>query len=58
MQPTYFAIFHDYIVTANADGSIPLNATIVAKVSEVDEGMLQVLIARANQASGHHYACR
>lgn len=43
-----YALFHGYIVTANDDGSIPLNAKIVAKVDEANEALLAELLECAN----------
>ena len=47
----YFAFFHGYIVTANKDGSIPLNAKVVCQADGlVDEKLMQMLLDQAN----HH----
>lgn len=51
----HFAVFRGYIVTANSDGSIPLNAKVVAQlVAEqtspvYNAELLQALIDQANE---------
>lgn len=43
-----FSIFREYIVTANPDGSVPLNAKCVAAVLTHDSALLTELVAQAN----------
>ena len=45
----YFAEFNGFIVTANADGSIPLNARVVAKLLDFDPQALTNLLSQANE---------
>lgn len=50
----YFAVFQGYIVTANSDGSIPLNAKVVAKLTcaaDLNEDLLRQLIKQANETA-------
>ena len=44
----HFARFRDYVVTANPDGSIPLNAKMVCVSVQEDQALLNELIAQAN----------
>jgi hypothetical protein len=44
----YFAEFKEHIVTANADGAIPLNAKSVGTLVGVDRTLMSQLIAQAN----------
>ena len=47
--PLYFALFNQYIVTANADGSVPLNSKCVIKVGQLDSvSMLTQMLSQAN----------
>lgn len=49
MEAIFFAEFNGLIVTANADGSIPLNAKIVAQYGVNDDGILhRKMIEQAN----------
>ena len=48
----HFALARGYVVTANADGSIPLSSKVIAELSAADEGVfVQMLIAQANVAN-------
>lgn len=49
-----YAIFQSYIVTANADGTVPLNAKCVCKIEEADTEALAKLIELANL--GDHFS--
>ena len=54
MEPEAFAIFADrFIVTANKDGSIPLNSRIVAELvkDSAQDDLLKELVRRANSAN-------
>ena len=46
IHPTSF--FHGYIVTANKDGSIPLNAKVVCMATMANEKLMRMLIEQAN----------
>lgn len=46
-----FAYFHGHIVTANKDGSIPLNAKVVAEIRDFDADLLAQLIGQANASA-------
>jgi hypothetical protein len=53
MEPEAFAIFHDrFIVTANKDGTIPLNSRIVGELVKdtIQMDLLKELLRRANSA--------
>ena len=48
---TYFALFMGHIVTANADGSIPMNSKLVLKIDQdqqANEDLVNQLLAQAN----------
>lgn len=51
-----YALFHGFIVTANPDGTIPLNARIVCRIptdsKDVDHDLVMELIAQANANAG------
>ena len=54
MEPEAFAIFNDrFIVTANRDGTIPLNSRIVAELvkDSIQTDLLRELVRRANSAN-------
>jgi hypothetical protein len=54
MEPEAFAIFNDrFIVTANKDGTIPLNSKIVAELlkDSIQTDLLKELVRRANSAN-------
>ena len=47
----YFTQFRDYICTANADGSVPLNSKVVCELLRVENpDLLTNLLGRANLA--------
>ena len=52
MDKLHFAFFRNYIVTCNADGSIPLNARVAGMVMSTNDSeiaLLEQLIAQANE---------
>lgn len=49
--PIYFAYFMGYICTANADGSIPINARMVCKVEDTTMPYFRQLLEQANAAA-------
>ena len=49
------AVFHGFIVTANADGSIPLNAKVLARVDGEYAAGAAELVEAFNQMRDERY---
>lgn len=49
----YFAVFGEYLVTANKDGAIPLDSKVVAQLRDIDETLMRALLQQANEWEGN-----